>query len=196
MLQVGVTGGIGSGKTLVCSVLEQLGVPVYHADLEARRLMNEDLQVREKIIDLFGEEAYLDGALNRGFIAGQVFGDQQKLSRLNALVHPAVRQDYTRWVAEQLHVPYVVEEAAILFESGAAGFMDLKVLVYAPEPVRIKRVMKRDGVLEGNVRERMRNQMDEEEKRRLSDLVIMNDGETMLLPQVIDVHREILKRIE
>jgi dephospho-CoA kinase len=196
MLQVGVTGGIGSGKTLVCSVLEQLGVPVYHADLEARRLMNEDLQVREKIIDLFGEEAYLDGALNRGFMAGQVFGDQQKLSRLNALVHPAVRQDYTRWVAGQLHVPYVVEEAAILFESGAAGFMDLKVLVYAPEQVRIKRVMKRDGVLEENVRERMRNQMDEEEKRRLADLVIMNDGETMLLPQVLDVHREILKRIE
>jgi dephospho-CoA kinase len=128
-------------------------------------------------------------------VAGQVFGDQRKLSRLNALVHPAVRQDYTQWVARQFHVPYVVEEAAILFESGAARFMDLKVLVYAPEQVRIERVMKRDGVGEGNVRDRMKYQMDEEEKRRLSDLVIVNDGTAMLLPQVIDVHRDILKRI-
>jgi len=190
-----VTGGIGSGKTLVCSVLEKLGIPVYHADLQARQLMNEDLNLKEKIIDLFGEEAYLDGALNRRFLAGSVFSDERKLSGLNALVHPAVRRDYTRWINQQEGVPYVVEEAAILFESGAALLMDLKVLVYASEEVRIKRVIKRDGVDEANVRGRMKNQMDEEDKRRLADLVIVNDGKEMLLPQIIEMHQKIINRI-
>ncbi len=196
MFQVGVTGGIGSGKTLVCSVLEKFGVPVYDADRQARRLMEEDLHLREQVIDLFGEEAYLSGALNRGYLSEQVFGDELNLSRLNALVHPAVRRDYADWTRRHQDAPYLVEEAAILFESGAADFMDVKVLVFAPLRLRITRVMERDGVDEINVRKRMMHQMDEEEKRRLSDLVIINDDSEMLLPQIIQVHQEILKRIE
>lgn len=196
MFQVGVTGGIGSGKTLVCSVLKKMGVPVYDADQQARRLMEEDADLREKIIDLFGEEAYLGGALNRRYLSGQVFGNEQKLSGLNAMVHPAVRRDYTEWIRLHPDAPYVVEEAAILFESGASKFMDVTVLVFAPMNVRMARVMARDGVDEPNVRKRMMHQMDEGEKRRLSDLVIINDDNEMLLPQIIRVHQEILKRIE
>jgi dephospho-CoA kinase len=193
MFQVGLTGGIGSGKSLVCSVLEKLGAPVYYADSQARMLMASDPELIRKIIELFGEEAYLANTLNRGYLARRVFGNAEMLSRLNALVHPAVRRDYEGWVTKQQDVPYVVEEAAILFESGAHRRLDRTVLVYAPEDLRISRVMKRDGVDEDHVRQRMRHQMDEEEKRNLADMVIMNDESEMLLPQIIEVHTEILK---
>ncbi len=193
--QVGVTGGIGSGKTLVCNVLEKLGVPVYRADPEARRLMEEDAELVGQIVELFGEEAYIGGALNRSYLAGRVFGDREQLSRLNGVVHPAVRRDYHRWLVQQNGAPYVVEEAAILFESGAFRFMDLVVMVYAPEALRIKRVMIRDGVKEEEVRKRMAHQMAEEEKRSKADLVILNDEKGRLLSRILDVHQQILKRI-
>jgi dephospho-CoA kinase len=194
MFQVGLTGGIGSGKTLVSSVLKKIGVPVYDADSQARRIMNEDSRLRQGIVDLFGEEAYLDGSLNRSYLAGRVFGNTQMLSRLNNLVHPAVRKDYNNWLSQQT-TPYVVEEAAILFESGANRMMDMTILVYAPVDVRINRVMKRDGIGEDQVRERMKHQLDEEEKRRLSDRVITNDEHEMLLPQIIAVHQEIMEQV-
>jgi len=193
--QVGVTGGIGSGKTLVCNVLEKLGIPVYRADIEARRLMEEDSELVGQIVELFGEEAYIGGALNRSYLAGRVFGDGEQLRGLNGVVHPAVRRDYHRWLDQQSGAPYVVEEAAILFESGASRFMDLVVMVYAPEALRIKRVMIRDGVGEEAVKKRMEHQMDEEEKRSKADLVIMNDENSRLLPRILDVHQQILKRI-
>jgi dephospho-CoA kinase len=195
MFQVGVTGGIGSGKTLVCSVLEKLGVPVYRADQKARKLMGEDPELKGRIVEFFGEEAYLGGALNRSYLAERVFGNGEMLNKLNALVHPAVRKDYERWLTEQTDAPYVVEEAAILFESGASRWMDLVVMVYAPEVLRIARVMKRDGVNEETVRRRMAHQMAEEEKRARSDLVIINDENGRLLPQILEVHQHILKRI-
>ena len=193
--QVGVTGGIGSGKTLVCNVLEKLGIPVYRADIEARRLMEEDSELVGQIVELFGEEAYIGGALNRSYLAGRVFGDGEQLRGLNGVVHPAVRRDYHRWLDQQSGAPYVVEEAAILFESGASRFMDLVVMVYAPEALRIKRVMIRDGVGEEAVKKRMEHQMDEEEKRSKADLVIINDENSRLLPRILDVHQQILKRI-
>ena len=195
MFQVGLTGGMGSGKTVVCSVLGKLGIPVYDADSRARRIMNEDPLLREEIVELFGKEAYLDGTLNRSFLADRVFGDQEMLSRLNKLVHPAVRRDYSSWLALQTS-PYVVEEAAILFESGADRFMDMIILVYAPMELRISRVMERDGIGEEQVRKRMKHQMDEEEKKGLADRVITNDGNEMLLPQIIALHQEILERVQ
>lgn len=195
MFQVGVTGGIGSGKTLVCNVLEKLGIPVYKADLEARRLMAEDQVLMGQIVELFGEEAYIDGALNRSYLAEKVFGDREQLERLNGLVHPAVRKDYHHWVDDQKGVPYVVEEAAILFESGASRWMDLVVMVYAPEALRISRVMDRDGVEEETVRKRMAQQMGEEDKRAKADLVIVNDEQERLLPQILKIHQQILERI-
>lgn len=195
MFQVGVTGGIGSGKTLVCNVFEKLGIPVYRADLEARRLMEADQLLVGRIVELFGEEAYLGESLNRRYLADCVFGNREMLMELNTLVHPAVRKDYLGWLGGQIEVPYVVEEAAILYESGASRWMDLVVMVYAPERLRISRVMARDGVGEETVRKRMAHQMDEEEKRVRADLVIVNDENQRLLPQILEVHRQILKRI-
>lgn len=192
MYQVGVTGGIGSGKTLVCQVLGKLGVAVYHADLEARRLMNRDQQLVNQVIGLFGEKVYKEGSLDREYLARQVFGDEILLAQLNAIVHPAVKIDYARWVSQQSKVPYVAHEAAILFESGSHHLLDESVLVYAPESLRIHRVMERDGVDEASVRRRMKHQMDEEDKKELADYVIYNDGSEMLLPQIIDMHNQIL----
>jgi dephospho-CoA kinase len=192
MFQVGVTGGIGSGKTLVCSVFNKIGIPVYDADSRARTLMNQEPGLVSEIRELLGPEAYREGSLNRKYVAGKVFTDPDLLNQLNGIVHPAVREDYLQWVREQAGVPYVIEEAAILFESGAHRFMDLTVLVYAPEDLRIRRVMERDGVSEGYVRVRMRRQMNEDEKRELADKMINNDETEMLLPQIIRLHQHIV----
>ena len=192
MYLLGLTGGIGSGKTLVCSILEKLGVEVYYADSEAKRLMNTDPDLVIQIKKLFGMEAYNGTSLNREFLAKEVFGDPAKLALLNAAVHPVVRKDFSHWAQTQKDAPYIVEETAILFESGVRQFLDGSVLVYAPEGLRLQRVMDRDGLNEEEVRSRMKNQMDEEEKKRLADHVIINDEKEMLLPQVIELHKKIL----
>jgi dephospho-CoA kinase len=194
MFKLGVTGGIGSGKTLVCKTFEKLGVAVYDADSAARALMNNHEELKEGIVRIFGEETYGEDGLNRAYLAGIVFGDREKLNALNQLVHPVVRQDFLQWTGLQENCPYVVEEAAILFESGAFKAMDQSVLVYAPEELRIKRVMKRDGIARDQVLRRMEHQMDEEEKLKMADHVLMNDGTRMLLPQVIELHNRILQR--
>ncbi len=195
MIRVGVTGGIGSGKSLVCSVLEACGVPVYYADSEARRLMNADSSLREAIKDLLGENAYRDGELDRQMVGERVFGDSGLLEKLNALVHPVVGDDFHTWCTRWEGVPYVVEEAAILFESGAIRHLDMSVLVYAPSQLRIKRVMERDGASRREVEQRMQMQMDEEEKLKLADRVIFNDGKNLLLPQIVDLHEDLINRI-
>ncbi len=192
MYLLGLTGGIGSGKTLVCSILEKLGVKVYYADSEAKRLMNTDPDLVIQIKALFGMEAYNGTSLNREFLAKEVFGDPAKLAFLNAAVHPVVRKDFSHWVQTQKDAPYVVEETAILFESGARQFLDGSILVYAPEGMRLQRVMERDGLNEEGVRSRMKNQMDEEDKKKLADHIIINDEKEMLLPQVIELHKKIL----
>lgn len=193
MYRVGVTGGIGSGKTLVCSVLKKLGAAVYHADDKARSLMNSDAGLKSGITALFGKEVYRDECLNSAYLADLVFRNAVLLSQLNKLVHPVVRQDFDHWVQKQSGSPYVVEEAAILFESGASREMDLSVLVSAPEEVRIKRVMERDGVSREKVIMRMKNQMDEDKKMKLAGHLIYNDGEKMLLPQVVELHNKVLQ---
>jgi dephospho-CoA kinase len=192
MYQLGLTGGIGSGKTLVCSILEKLGVPVYYADSAARRLMNSDEELNKNIVGIFGAEVYNGASLNRDLLARKVFGNQEMLEKLNAMVHPAVRKDYSGWVESQKGAPYVVEEAAILFESGADRLLNGSVLVYAPVALRIQRVMKRDGVDEESVRSRMMHQMDEDKKKERADHVIYNDEKEMLLPQVIALHNKVL----
>ena len=194
MLKVGLTGGIGSGKTLVCSVLEKLGVAVYYADSEARRLMNSDPGLVIQISGLFGDQAYEEGSLNREFIADRVFKEKEFLTRLNELVHPAVRKDFSRWASEQEPDFYVVEEAAILFESGSDQNMDLTVAVFAEKELRVRRAMQRDGSTREQVLNRMNTQMSDEEKMEKADLVIYNDGKKMILPQIINMHNAILKR--
>lgn len=196
MYKLGLTGGIGSGKTLVCQIFEKLGIPVYYADTAARDLMNTDPELKAGIRQMFGDEAFGEEGLNRQYLADSVFGDPEKLSGLNALVHPAVRTDFLRWSLQQKGSPYVLEEAAILFESGASTEMDLTVLVYAPEELRINRVMKRDGLRREDVLKRMAHQLSEEQKKEMADHVLINDGSRMLLPQVIDLHNKMLNRGE
>ena len=192
MFKLGLTGGIGSGKTLVCQIFEKLGVPVYYADTAARLLMNTDAELKSGIKLMFGAQAFGRDGLDRQYLADSVFGDHEKLSGLNRLVHPVVRKDFIRWTALQMGSPYVIEEAAILFESGASIEMNLSALVYAPEELRISRVMKRDGVGREAVLKRMAHQLGEEELMEMADHVLINDGTQMLLPQVIELHNKIL----
>lgn len=196
IFRVGLTGGMGSGKTLVSSIFEKLGVPVYYADTAARGLMNSDAELKRAIAQMFGRQAYGKEGLDRQYLAGEVFGDEEKLAGLNKLVHPAVRMDFNRWAAEQGGSPYVIEEAAILFESGASLEMNLSVLVYAPEELRIKRVIKRDGISREAVLKRMGHQLSEEERMKMADHVLINDEKEMLLPQVIELHNKILNSRE
>ena len=194
MFKVGITGGIGSGKSLVCSVLERLGVPVYYADKEARRLMNTHPELQRSIKVFFGEEVYSSGELDAQKLGSMVFGNPVFLEKINQLVHPVVRDDFLSWSAAWDDVPYVIEEAAILFESGASRHMDMSVLVYAPEKLRIDRVMSRDGVSRSEVEKRIKMQMDEERKKELADRVILNDEKNLLLPQIVALHEDIKTR--
>jgi dephospho-CoA kinase len=190
MTIIGITGGIGSGKTTVCRVFEAMGVPVYYADDRAKAVMVEDGVLMQAVRDAFGDAAYRDGQLDRQFLAAQVFGSEEKLQMLNSLVHPAVARDFMGWAGERADEghPFVVKEAAILFESGAYKAVNGTVLVTAPEEVRIGRVMQRDGVSEDEVRQRMVRQWPDERKAVLADHIIINDGKEPVLPQVVRLH--------
>lgn len=190
MKVVGITGGIGSGKTTACKIFEQLGVPVYYADNRAKELMVNDEMLKNRIIAAFGDEAYFNGRLNRAYLAAQVFNSKEKLSVLNGIVHPAVADDFDQWLEQHKHCDYVLKEAAILFESGAYQDVDISVLVIAPEQLRIERVMERDGATEEDVLRRMKNQWTQERKAKLADHIINNDGSELLIPQVLELHRK------
>lgn len=191
-LKIGITGGIGSGKTFICKLFEALEIPVYNADEEAKRLMNTDIRIKEKLIAQFGEATYKDGLLDRAFLADMVFSDKDKLELLNSIVHPIVIQEAKDW-AERQTTRYSLKEAALLFESGSYKELDYTILVTAPMDIRIQRVIERDGATEQQVRERINKQLSDEEKRQLADFVIVNDGITPLLPQVWTLHQKFLK---
>lgn len=190
MKVVGITGGIGSGKTTVCSIFAALGVPVYYADDRAKFLMANDPNLKKRIVEVFGDESFRDGKLNRAYLADRVFSSDSQLDLLNTLVHPAVAEDFKQWVLQQHEVPYVLKEAAILFESGSYRSVDGTVLVTAPEHIRIERVMKRDGVSKDAVLSRMSKQWTDEQKVTLADHIIENDGYQLVVPQVIELHRK------
>lgn len=191
MLKIGLTGGIGSGKSTVAKVFEVLGIPVYYADEEAKRLMNTDEELKQNIQELFGIESYTNGLLNRKYIAGIVFNDPQKLEQLNALVHPVTINDANNWLQQQ-KTSYAVKEAALIFESGIQEFLDYVIGVYAPAPLRIQRAMHRDNTSREAVMARMNKQMDEEEKMRLCNFVITNDEQQLLIPQVLALHQKLM----
>ena len=195
MLNVGLTGGIGSGKSTVASLFSDLGVPVYNADERARQLMQDDPDLMGEITEAFGPDSYHDGALNRPYLASIVFQDKNKLNVLNSIVHPRVREDYRRW-SQSVDALYNIREAAILFESGANEDCDLVIFVKAAEDERIKRVMKRDGVSEKAVRARMENQWKDEEKEKLSHLFINNNDGADLPAQVRKLHEYILEIVD
>lgn len=195
IFRVGLTGGIGSGKSTVAQIFEVLGIPVSYADEEAKRLMNEDPDLRRQIIARFGPEAYSaeTGSLNRPWMAAQVFSDPARLETLNSLVHPATIRAGGQWMQSMAgHAPYAIREAALIFETAAAGHLDFIIGVYAPLSLRIQRTMQRDHLTREKVLQRMRYQIDEEIKMQLCDAVIHNDGRQAILPQVLALHQRLL----
>ncbi|HVU96712.1 MAG TPA: dephospho-CoA kinase [Puia sp.] len=193
MIKVGLTGGIGSGKSTVAAIFETLGIPVSYADDEAKRLMNEDPGLRAAISREFGAEAYAGGTLNRKYLAGLVFNDPIKLETLNNLVHPVTIREGSQWMREQaaLGHPYAIREAALIFEARGAGNLDFVIGVYAPLALRIHRTMQRDHISREAVQQRMRNQIDEEIKMKLCDAVIRNDEREAVIPQVLALHEKL-----
>ncbi len=195
-LQIGITGGIGAGKSLVCKVFAMLGIPVYPADERARWLMAYDPELKEAIRQNFGHEAILpNGELNRQFLARQVFNNKQKLEKINSLVHPQVGKDQQMWVEAHRQAPYVVKEAALMFESGSYRQLDEVVLIWAPEDLRVQRVQKRDpNRTTEDIKAIMAKQMPEKEKKKLAGTILVNDGRQMLLPAILELHRQYMVR--
>jgi len=191
MLKVGLTGGIGSGKSTVAAIFETLGIPVYYADKEAKRLMNEDQGLIQSVKNLLGEESYINGILNREYIASVVFNEPKKLEQLNQLIHPLTITDSQNWLLQQ-STPYAIKEAALIFESNSESHLDVIIGVTSPESLRIKRVMERDGIDETAVRQRMSRQMSEAEKIKRCDFVINNNESELITPQVIRIHEALI----
>ena len=196
MLKVGVTGGIGSGKTMVCKVFSVLGIPVFNADEEAKNIINSDQDVIAILKSLFGSDIYVNHVIDRKKLADIIFNDKNALKKINALIHPKVRGNFNSWSEQYAHLPFVIMEAAILFESGGNKDLDYTIAVNASEEVRIERVMLRDNISEEKVCERMKNQMNNDELIKMADFIINNDNEAMILIQILDIYKKIteLKR--
>lgn len=192
---LGVTGGIGAGKSLVCEIFSHLGIACYNSDERAKVLMNSNVELINGITRLLGSEAYIKHKLNRAYVAKKVFGNEQLLAEMNALVHPHVKIDFGEWVADQ-DSKYMIKEAAILIESGAYKQCDSVLVVSAPEELRISRVVNRDGTNRDAVVSRIRNQISEKERLSHANYIVLNDEKQMLVPQVIEVHEHILNQIE
>lgn len=192
MLKIGLTGGIGSGKTTVAKIFELLKVPVYYADAASKRLYHTDADLMDKMKRHFGEDIYSNEQLNRSKLAALVFNDAEKLDLLNELVHPPTIRDAKEWMQKQT-APYVIKEAALLFESGSAEGLDFIIGVSSPAPLRMQRVMERDQVSRNEVQSRLNRQINEEIKMRLCDYIIYNNEEQPVIPQVLDLHHKFLE---
>ncbi|WP_036154881.1 dephospho-CoA kinase [Maribacter forsetii] len=191
MMIIGLTGGIGSGKSTVATMFKELGVPVYDSDQRAKYLMNTSKVIHDQLVALLGEEAFKDGALNKSYIAGKVFNDTELLAKLNNIVHPVVRQDFIDWSNDQ-DANYVIQETALLFENKAQELYDDVILVTAPKEVRINRVLDRDNTTREQVEARMNNQLDDETKLELANYVIENTDLERTRSKVLQVHASIL----
>ena len=192
MIKVGLTGGIGSGKTTVAKIFKQLGVPVYFSDDRAKDLMLNNQLLRESLISLFGDNVIVDGFLNRSYIASKVFKNTKELIKLNALVHPFVQRDFDVWSASQTSY-YVLKEAAIIFETGADKLLDKVVLVESPKHLKVSRIMFRDGMTEEEVIKRMNKQWSDSQKRTNADYIIQNDEKRSLIYQILKLHDALSK---
>lgn len=192
-IEVGITGGIGAGKTLVANIFRTFGIPVYNSDAEAKRLMNEDEDLKAQIINLFGQKAYVKEVLNRSYLTEVVFKNQDNLNRMNSLVHPAVIKDYNKWLTKYKNKSITIKEAALLFESGSYKDLDYTILVLAPKSTRIGRILLRDvNRSKQDVEDIIDKQMSDSRKKKLSDFVIINDGERMVVPQVLEIYKNLV----
>lgn len=192
--KLGITGGIGSGKTSVCRVFNVLGIPFFSADPEAKKIMDSDTSIIKSINSIAGKDLYEKGALDRMELAKLIFNDNSLLEKVNSLVHPVVFEHFRKWEAQQ-NSPYVIMEAAILFESGADKLVDRIATIVAPIEERVERVKHRNNLSREQVLERMRNQMDDESRIKLSDYVIYNSENDMIIPSILKIHEDILNYI-
>ncbi|MDB5257826.1 MAG: dephospho-CoA kinase [Chitinophagaceae bacterium] len=196
-LLLGVTGGIGSGKSTVCQLFAVLGIPIYNADDRAKWIVSNDLETRKAISDIFGPDSFLQGEYNRAFIASIVFQSPEKLQQLNAIIHPAVGRDFELWIKlNQDKAPYLVKEAALLFDSGSQNKLDHIAVVHAPDALRMKRIRQRDPQRsEDQIRNIISNQMTQEEMMKRASFLIDNSGKTLLIPQVVAINSSIVRDI-
>lgn len=192
MLKIGLTGGIGSGKTTIAKIFSTLGVPLYDADTAAKKIMDTNDQVKKQLIARFGNKVYKNGALDRSYLSSIVFNDASALHDLNAITHPATIKDAEKWFSKQ-QTAYAIKEAALIFESKSHQYLDYVIGVWAPLPLRIERVLLRGGITEQEARNRAEKQMNEEQKMQLCDFVIDNSGTKAVIPQVIELHEKLIK---
>ena len=194
-LKIGITGGIGAGKSTVCKVFAALGIPVYDADSRGKRVLVEDVLLVEQVQSYFGPDAYFsNGSLNREWLAAQVFDQPERLAQLNALVHPRVAVDFEEWYQQQLQAPYVIKEAALLFETGAYKNLDAVITVTAPQALRLRRTLMRDTQRSrSQIEEIMQRQLPEEERINRAQFKLVNDDHNMVIPQVLRLHRQFLR---
>lgn len=188
-LRVGITGGIGAGKSLIARIFRVLGVPVFYSDIEAKMCMITHENVREQIIEVFGSKSYIGSKPNSPFLAEKIFSSDELRAKLNGIIHPAVANVFEHWLGIHSDAAYVLNEAAIAFETGLYKRLDFNILVTAPKDIRVKRVMERDGITAEMVESRMATQWTDEQKIPLSDFVINNDGENLIIPQILAVHK-------
>ncbi|MBT7620680.1 MAG: dephospho-CoA kinase [Flavobacteriales bacterium] len=191
MKKIGITGGIGSGKTYVASVFKSLGIPIFNADIQAKKIMTSSRKLIKLLKEEFGNDIYKDSDLNKEKLASIVFSNSDKLQKLNSLVHPIVKEEFNNWCKKQTS-PYIIKEAAILFESNSHIGLDAVICVSAPLDLRIERLLNRDDYSEKEIKKRIENQISQEEKEKLSDYIIVNDEKDLLLPKIIKFHKELL----
>lgn len=186
-IKIGITGGIGSGKSVVSRLLEAMGIPVYISDVESKQLSHSDPVIRRELCSLLGEEVYVDGRLNKPLLASYLFGHPDHARNVNAIIHPRVKEDFRCWASARKQFPILGMESAILIESGFADEVDVVVMVYAPLETRLIRAVKRDNTSRELVMKRICSQMSDEEKRQQAGFIIVNDDETPLIPQVLEL---------
>ena len=192
-IKIGITGGIGSGKSIVSRLLETMGIPVYISDIESKRITNTDPAIRQSLCDLLGNEVYKNGQLNKPLLASYIFGSSEHIQKVNAIIHPQVKDDFRNWSASFKSADIIGIESAILLEAGFKEEVDIVVLVYAPLETRIQRAMKRDQASQSSIEDRIRSQKDDEEKCKFADFIIINDGEKPLIPQVLELISSVSK---
>jgi dephospho-CoA kinase len=195
MLKVGITGGIGSGKSMACKIFSSFGVPVYDADSRAKFLIENDPDIVREITAVFGEEAYQGGKYNRKFISSQVFKDKSLLSQLNKIVHPAVGKDFENWVKKSATSPYVIKEAALMNAASQQNGLDKVIVVSAPDALRIQRIQRRDPQRSlSEIEAIIKNQKTEKEFNAIADYIVYNDEVTLMIPQILEIHHQILNQ--
>ncbi len=193
MIRIGLTGGIGSGKSLISNVFKLLGAYVYNTDIAAKNIYHTNADLKQKLINYFGQDVYLEtGKINRQFLSKQIFNDKKKLELLNNWVHPLVQQDFENQQELHKNSPYIVKESAILIESGAYRNVDKIIVVTAPKPVRIERVCRRDNTSQQEVERRIKNQLDDNERLKYAHFVVENDDKKLVIPQVLNIHNKLI----